>query len=280
MNTEEKLLLKLTALARDGCLPKSSCSRSLSVLLRPLVAAGVICEERQGSGRRLQVRDSASLRAFVRTTFPNHSTASDLPTRVAGVRRFRNSKTFPSDNPEIVQVRTWVPDALRKNAAPVGADLVTQEHGIFSFRIHSMYSLHGECAIVENPVVFGLFERLELKVNLVIYGHGRVSRRFLNWLSAQSSRDFSVLHLPDYDPIGLNEFERIQRSLGSRVRLHLPTNLADLFLLYSNPRLLKKTRSRRVLANLRSSASADIRSVVSLIDAHNAGLEQEALLPD
>lgn len=280
MTTHERLLAKLSILAREGILRKSDCSGNLNALLRPLIAAEVICEERARNGRCLRVKDPVSLHAFIRKIFPDDDSSSNSPRRVAGVHRFRDSKAFVSDNPTVVHVRSWSAEALQKSGEPVRADLIAKNHGMFSFRIGPAYTLRGPCALVENPVVFGFFERLELDVGLVIYGQGRISQRILDWLSAQTERDFSLLHLPDYDPVGLKEFERIQRSLGVRARLYLPSNLSDLFSRYSNPKLLDKVKSRKFLAALRGSESADIKTVVQLIDLHNAGLEQEALLPN
>jgi hypothetical protein len=129
-------------------------------------------------------------------------------------------------------------------------------------------------------VMFSLFERLALEISLVIYGQGRASKRLVTWLMDQSQPEFSLLHLPDYDPVGLNEFERLRKSLGVRVQLHLPDNLEELFARHSKRQLLHKRNSQALLAKLRSSDCLDVQRVVRLIDVHNAGLEHEALLID
>jgi hypothetical protein len=130
----------------------------------------------------------------------------------------------------------------------------------------------------EGPVMFSSFERLGLDVPLAIYGQGRLSKRLLHWLANQANAKFSVLHLPDYDPVGLHDFERIRGSLGSRVRLYLPLNLEELFAKYSKRQLLGKRKSQVLLSKVRRSDSPDVQKVIGLIDKHNAGLEQEALL--
>jgi hypothetical protein len=84
--------------------------------------------------------------------------------------------------------------------------------------------------------------------------------------------------LPDYDPVGLSEFGRVHASLGQRSRLHLPSDLDARFERFSNRDLLKKLNSQAMLAQLRRSELPDVQRVVGLIDRHNAGLEQEALL--
>jgi hypothetical protein len=88
------------------------------------------------------------------------------------------------------------------------------------------------------------------------------------------------LHLPDYDPVGLSEFQRLHSILGPRVELYLAPDLDSRFERFSNRDLLKKLNSQAMLAQLRRSELPCVRRVVELIDRHNAGLEQEALLID
>jgi hypothetical protein len=121
-------------------------------------------------------------------------------------------------------------------------------------------------------------ERLNLGVDAVIYGHGRISSRVLDWLVRTTNSKFSLLHLPDYDPSGLSEFQRLHARLGKRVALYLPSEIEARFVRFSNPDLLAKTNRQATLAQLRRSESTAFRRVVEMIDRHNAGLEQEALL--
>ena len=280
MTAQENILAQLERLIEHGTMPRSACSSSLLKFVRPLLDAEVLVEERSGGGRRLAVRDAAALRNFCQHKFPNTPVSAGDSTRVAGIARFRDSKAFASNTPEIVAVRAWSEDALLLNSQSARAAAATAKHGIFSFLLNHGpdYSLRGPCALVENPAVFTDFERLGLPVGLVIYGQGRASNRLLEWLAGITSPEFTLLHLPDYDPVGLNEFERLRRRLGQRIRLHLPADLEQRFARHSNRNLLDKQNSRAILANLRRTSSGDIRQVLALIDYHNAGLEQEALL--
>lgn len=279
MTAQENLLLLLARLTEHGALPKSACSASLLKLVQPLLDAEVLVEERSGGGRRLAVRDASALRSFCQYKFPNAPVTAGGSSRLAGVARFRDSKTFASNTPEIVVVRAWSENILLHNSQPAVAAALTGQHGIFSFLLGrgADYSLCGPCALVENPAVFTDFERLGLTVGLIIYGQGRVSNRLLDWLAGMTSPKFTLLHLPDYDPVGLNEFERLRGRLGERVSLHLPADLDQRFARHANRSLLDKPNSRTILANLRRTSSADILQVLALIHQHNAGLEQEAL---
>jgi hypothetical protein len=280
MTAEENILAQITHLLKEGAMPKSACSGSLLRTLQPLLHAGVVVEERFGGGRRLVVRDMAALQEFSRRHFPDTPVSGGISSRATGVARFRDSKTFASDTPEIVSVRAWSEKTLLMKGQPTGAAAATTQHGVFSFLLAEAghYAVLGACALVENPAVFTQFECFQLPVGLAIYGHGRASKRFVDWLATMTSPDFQLLHLPDYDPVGLTEFERLRSRLGNRVRLHLPHDLDQQFACFSNQALLKNANSQSMLANLRISDSPEVRHVVELIDRQNAGLEQEALL--
>jgi hypothetical protein len=280
MTSEENVLVQLVQLLQEGRLARSRCSGAVRRLIAPLLETGVVVDQRAGAGRQLAVQDPETLRQFIESRFPNAVIPSSAPSRIAGVARFRNSKTYASDTPEIVCVRAWREEALCKTGQPTGAALATAQHGAFSFviRAESEYTLNGLCAVVENPIVFLDFERLGLAASLVIYSQGRLSRLVVSWLAAMTSTSFSLLHLPDYDPVGISEFARLRQELGDRVRLHAPGDLAERFVRFSNPRLLERPNSLAVLANLRTNASPQIQAVLELIHRHNAGLEQEALL--
>jgi hypothetical protein len=278
MNGKEQLLLKLNALAESGAMPRSQCGVRFMSILRPAVLSGVVAERRIGAGRQLIVQDFPAFQSFIQSIFPMAESAVSLPSRVLGVRRFRDTKTYRSDTPEILRVRAFSPDILRRHGDSVDVHTATTAHGIFSFRLTPEHTLHGRIAIVENPTVFDLFERLQLALPFVVYGRGRISTRVLDWLANQRDTLFSVLHLPDYDPVGLSEFERIRSRIGSRAQMYLPGDLDGLFRRFGNHKLLQKRRSQRLLANLRQSRVSEVQAVVRLIDSHNAGLEQEVLI--
>jgi len=114
----------------------------------------------------------------------------------------------------------------------------------------------------------------------VIYGSGRISSRVLEWLANQAADDFHLVHFPDYDPVGLCEFIRLKRALGSRVSLYIPNGLGERFKQSSKRSLLFSHESQRVLARVRRSKVPSVRFVLDFIDENNAGLEQEQLLID
>lgn len=271
---------KLRELIERGTLPASQCGRAFLGLIAPLLASGAVARQKSGAGRQLVVTQAEVVREFHRQRFPAVTLSPETGSRVTGVGRYRDSKALANDTGEIISLRAWQNDVVVKNGKPFGAAVTTVAHGVFSFLLtrDCPYELRGPCALVENPAVFAAAEHLRLNVDAVIYGHGRISNRALTWLARMSSADFKLIHLPDYDPVGLAEFQRLQSHLGNRVVLHMPPDLETRFTLYCNRTLLAKTNTRAMLAQLRRSDSAEIHRVVELIDRYNAGLEHESLL--
>lgn len=282
MNTAENIRVQLAELLRQGSLRRSACRASFLKMLRPVLDSRVVVEERSGAGRRLVVHDPDSLREFFARRYPDAQAFEGAPSRIVGVARFRESKELPNDAAEIVCMRAWKAGALFRNDECVDVATATREHGVFAFSLEKEcpYSLRGPCALVESPVIFACVERLDLPLALAIYGHGRISNRLIDWLARVPATDFTVLHLPDYDPVGLNEYTRLRAKLGACVKLHIPEDLPARFARFSKRSLLEMGNSQNLLRNLRKSPVADIRPVLDLIEKHNAGLEQEALLLD
>ena len=280
MNPGESTRARLQTLQMQGSLAKSACSRSLLDRLAPLISTGVIAEERSGAGRRLVVRQPGALAAFIDREFPGADVAADDLSRTLGVAQYRDSKAHASDTPEIVSVRAWSGEALLLRGQPCGVAEATAAHGVFAFLLgsESRHSISSLAALVENPALFAHFERLHLPVPLAIYGHGRTSSRLVDWLVSQTAPGFKLLHMPDYDPTGLTEYVRLHSRLGSRISLHLPGGLEEGFRKFSNRAMLSKPHNRAMLAGLQNSPLPEVRRVVALINEHNAGLEQEALL--
>jgi hypothetical protein len=279
MTLEIQSETKLRSLLAGGALPASECGQAFLKLVAPLLAGGVLAWQRSGAGRRLAVSDAKALNDFYRQRFPDADLPPDAGSRVTGVGRFRDTKAIGNSDDEIISVRVWCDDALLKNGKPVGAAEATTTHGVFSFLLTDdcSYELRGPCALVENPAVFAVAEQLNLGVGLIIYGRGRISNRVVEWLARATDSSFSLLHLPDYDPVGLSEFQRLHAQLGERIVLHLPADLETRFARFSNRELLEKRNSQAMLVQLRRSHLSAVCRVAEMIDRHNAGLEQEAL---
>ena len=280
MKLQAQAQTKLRDLIENGSLPTSQCGQAFLKLLAPLLDSGMVARKRSGAGERIVVKDADAVRNFYTQLFPESTPQADAGSRINSVSRFRDTKAMANREDEIISLRVWRDDALLKHGKSVGAAAATAAHGVFSFLLAQdcPYQLRGSCALVENPAVFMAAEQLNLDVGVMIYGHGRISNRAVDWLAGSTDSGFCLLHLPDYDPVGLSEFQRLHSRLGKRVSLHLPADLETRFAKFSNRDLLKKGNSQAMLAQLRQTDSPPIRHVVDLMNRYNAGLEQEALL--
>lgn len=269
-------------LLQTGTLPRSECGRALVRALKPLFDSGVIRWEKAAGGQRLAVTNVPAFQRWFRQHFPDGQLSEDAASsRVRAVAQYRDSKALRSNLPVLVCLRSTRDGGLLRDGVPVETTRATKEHGVFAFTLTNptVYSLQGTCALIENLAVFQSFERLPLEAALAIWTTGGTnSNRFLDWLASNIQRGLRILHLPDYDPVGLTEFLRHYKRLGDAVTLYLPDDLPALFSSHSNASLLTKQKNQRLLMALRKSEHPIVRQVVALMDECNRGLEHEATL--
>lgn len=267
-------------LLETGMLPKSECGQSLTRSLKPLFDSGVLRWEKSAGGQRLAIVNQAAFGRWFSQHYPDSPLTDGMDSsRIRSVAQFRNTKALRSNLPEIVCVRSSADGVLFHEAAVVETTRATKEHGLFAFTLTepTPYALRGFCALIENPAVFHLFERLQFQAALAIWTAGISSNRFVDWLAANVQKGLRVLHMPDYDPAGLSEFLRLHDRLGESVTLYLPDDLPSLFRRHSNRSLLDDAKNQRTLMKLRRSQHPSVRQVVALIDECNGGLEHEAV---
>jgi hypothetical protein len=267
-------------LFQAGMLPRSECGQSLVRVLKPLLDSGVLRWEKAAGGQRLAVVNQPAFERWFSQHFPNAQLQAGVDSsRIQAVAQFRNTKALRSNLPEIVCLRSTRDGVLLRDGVPVETTRATNEHGAFAFTLTdpTPYALRGNCALIENLAVFHSFERLELEAVLAIWTGGISSNRFIDWLAANVKHGLRVLHLPDYDPVGLTEFLRHHERLGEAVTLFLPDDLPALFRRHSNPSLLADQKNQRMLMELRKARHPAVRQIVALIDECNGGLEQEAI---
>jgi hypothetical protein len=283
MSATAKSQIIVQRLLTEGSLAESVCSRALLRFVSPLINGGVLAWEKSGAGRRLAVRNPGPLTEFLSRKFPKAEIeVRNLPSRVQGVARFRDTKRSRGTGENVICMRGWQDGVLLQHGHDVPVVDATAQRGLLAFllRPDSSYELRGRIATVENLTVFTHFERLGIDIPLALYTHGRLSKRILSWLQSQTAKGLKIVHVGDYDPVGLDEYRRLRNACGEGVSLHLLRNLAQLFHDYGNPSLLKRLRSQALLQRLRQVEDASLKTVLAHIDETNAGLEHEGLLID
>jgi len=268
-------------LLQKGVLPYSACGRSLVIALKPLFDSQLIRREKAAGGQRLVVLNPPGFQRWFQQHFPDAPLEDNInSSRVLAVAQFRDTKALPSNLPEIICIRSKQDGMLLRDGVSVETTSSTEGNGVFAFALtdQTPFTLRGGCLLIENPAVFHEFESLGLEFSLAIYTGGRCSNRFLAWLASNVKAGLKILHLPDYDPLGLTEFLRLYDRIGEAVSLFTPNNLQTLFRSHSKSALLGDVKNQRMLMELRKSNHPSVQKVVAMMDVSNAGLEQEAIL--
>ena len=276
----EELLLK-------GRLPASRLSQRFLALIAPALQAGMVIRVAAGAGHAYEVADSGSLRALINTEFSRNTRgyAANSP-GARNLLRARNTKSGSrADRPQGLFVRTLVSRAYTFGARSGNLlDLVEQGGGVAGFRLApettGLLKIAAPLTLVENPEVFWHWEEFEPMHNRTLVLKGGVAPRLLlRWLAEEPMQSSAVEIAVDWDPTGLAEYRRFRDTLGAtRVSLHAPSSLPELFQDLRKRKLLEGGKSLVLLSGQRSDPDPAICGVLALIDKHHAGLEHEALL--
>ncbi len=280
---------RLKALIEDGAIPASALSRRQRGRLASLFESGVLEEQRAGAGRRVVVRTKEALADFAEKLFPadfknegegSFQACSSLPKMEAVLCR-RDAKAAGSTWAQPVLLRGFG-SARLLSRDPGGASFqvaeLTRLAGLAALRLERPFrwAFAGRIAIVENLEVFLNFERLGLDMKLVLYSGGRISRLVLAWLSSDIMAGTTVLHLGDYDPVGLSEYLRLRNAIRERAGLYVPPGIKNLVKKFGKSSLI--TNQTGTLARLRACGDQDVERLAELLEECGCGLEQEVLL--
>ena len=278
----DSLAKHLGTLLDKSSLPASTMSKSDRKRLQSLFDAGVLDEEKSGAGRRLVVKNQPTLQDFVRSIYPSglSGSNSDLPAKSKAVADRRDSKKAIGKNPATLLVRGFNGCTFQKDGSQLPVADWTRSAGVAALSLDSLegWDCKGVLGFVENLETFWHIEKIAPYIDLAIYAEGRIGANVLQWLNSPGMRGIRVVHFPDYDPVGMDEYLRIKGACPERAGLFRPPNLEQLFSRYSKTQLLSDNSA--ILARLRKSADSDVRYVVELMDRFGVGLEQEALLID
>lgn len=283
-----KLLLDLL---ETGSLPVSRLRSSLEGLRTPL-HAGLLQRIGRGSGEVVTVANEGAYREWLRTKFPG--AFGDLEadaSRAANLAMGRDSKRG-------LQGLEHFAVAIRAHAVPQG--LAPDDHAamtciVEATRRFGAAGLHLRIPeagrsqpdptlpkrlrmmTIENPTNFLHTGQMSEESDVFLLGGtgGRLREALVSWIAAQEPRE--VIHFGDYDPVGLQEFERLANRMPGKVRFHLHDDLENLFQTFSNRGILDLESNRVILASLHRGLHPSADLVLDLLLRYGP-LEQEAVL--
>ncbi len=268
----------LQRLAAEGGAPRSQFSARSMQNLQSLFDSGALCLVRRGGGFVVEVRHAETLAAFYRQRYPSAGEVLMGPPRARAVGTLRNAKRVGRTDQEPLLVRALEPATCSRDGVDYDLQDATVKTGAACLLLEDgrFWTLTAQVALVENLECFLHCEQMGVSATVALYTAGRISDLALRWIGSAEMSQCSFIHCGDYDPVGLDEYLRLKSVLGNRVRLHIPENLHHLIATYGRHDLLRD--SEAILRRLRASPDADVRHVVTALDATGCGLEQEILL--
>ena len=277
------LIRTLAQLLEEGSVPWSSISGRQRDRLQPLRDAGVLAVERAGGGRCLVVQNRKVVRRFAEKEYPAGLDAAreadedgNLPASDAALH-FRDAKRGSAGS-EVILFRGKRGTEIRRNGTSIPIGELTQSAGVGAALLDSNATLTADrpLAVVENQEAFLRFDELGTVAELACFAGGRLSNRMLEWLASLEVEPGRIIHCPDYDPVGLSEFQRLRDICGDGVQLFWPDGLEPMIEKYGKADLYRD--SAELLDGLSGSSHSEVQKLLALLKRHGQGLEQEILL--
>lgn len=258
-------------------------------LLRPLFDGGVLEIEPAGRGEVVVVRQAEAFASWIGQNFPSFGNRWQVPdgaSRAQSLALRRDTKaTGLGVSRSVLHLRAWgsAASGVTLNGGELPVSELSAKHGVAACLIdaNSEMGFEGPVALVENLESFLRVEDLIPSVSVALNSAGRISDRLIACMARSRFEVLPLLHLPDYDPVGLSDYLRLREALAERVSLFVPADLEERFAAFGNRKLItEKARNRALLEQLEGRVwpCEQSRRVFRLIRETGSGLEQESLL--
>lgn len=288
----------LLQLQNDGRISASAISGKMMNRLRMLLDSAVIEQQTNRRGSILAIRDKQRFSDWITRQYP---LAESEMARLAGTPRaravaaHRNTKHgISTHSHQILLARSPCIDTIARVGEitwPIGK--LTNRHGIAACLISNdtRLALPSPCMLVENQEVLMHCELILPDVRTVLYSMGKLSNILIKVLTRSLAEMDIFYHLPDYDPTGLSDYERLCKGFRDfspkndsakpcQPRLFVPKDFDTLLAHYGNEALLQKPKNRARFEALSEDAftTHEARQIFESIHRCGKVLEQEALL--
>ena len=158
---------------------------------------------------------------------------------------------------------------------------LTQRNGIVGLLVdESNINLTGNVVIVENFDCFLQAEQFVRDADVIIFASGKLDNRVITWINDCNGIS-KIIHMGDYDPVGLSEFCRIEKNCKQQSEFYFPHSIdISVFRKYGKQSLVSDGNNAKTLEKLRAYKTNDIgfNSTLNCLLETGLGLEQEFLL--
>lgn len=237
---------------------------------------GAVIKRPRGRGFRIEVENELLIQSESSRIFPSGLEAALTPieTRHQSVIALKDAKANNVHYPT-VDFRILDPERVTCLGSKIIQDGVNWSV-VFSVSIleSSLSDLHisGDLVLIENQEVFLFANPSFPDASALMWYSGRLKKERLEWIQNNVE---SVLHCPDFDPVGLQEYLLYKEVLGDKLQMHIPDGLDDSFK-FAKPSLFDD--NKKFMPSILESPFHDEDSlrILYLIQKHHAGLEQES----
>ena len=273
-------------LIQDGRVALSGLSARARRDLKPLFAGGALIEDASGRGSVVVVRRPDVLLEWARQQYPVSSgewTISRESDRARSVLIRRASKAGgAAAGATVLHVRAIGDASMLVDGVDFPVAKLTSHFGVTACLVRSdtRLALGASALLVENLACFLAAEAIVPTAGIAMNSSGKISDALIRCL-ARSSFTSTLLHLPDYDPVGLADYLRLKSALGDRVSLYVPPDVEARFAAFGNKGLITgRPRNRSLLESLGTTIwpCRESSRIFNLVRESGSGLEQESLL--
>jgi hypothetical protein len=275
----------------DGPVPASQFTPAQREALRGFLhrSQGAIRQSTQGRGAVYEIVRPDAIELELRRLLPG--AVEPLPESITGrgrnIAQARNSKVgVQAHQRSYLLVKAVAPDAAwysaRKGRLDVAAWCRVAGAAALEIAPEDDWCTDQPLWLVENMAVFERMDWLPSGASgsLVYYG-GNLTRLQLAWL-ARRQRTPEILHFPDYDGVGLQNYANLLEAAFDPVRLWLMPGWRDLLRRFGNSRIWQENRPRfdavaRNLAQRDPPLDPEVANLLQELRSSGLALEQEAV---
>jgi hypothetical protein len=275
----------------DGPVPASQFTPAQREALRGFLhrSHGAIRQSTQGRGAVYEIVRPEAIELELRRLFPG--AVETLPESITGrsrnIAQARDSKAgVQVHGRSYLLVKAIAPDVVWQSACKGCLDVAAlcRVAGAVALEIvpEDDWCTGQPLWLVENMAVFERTDWLPSGASgsLVYYG-GNLTRLQLAWL-ARRRRTPEILHFPDYDGVGLQNYASLLEAAFDPVRLWLMPGWRDLLRRFGNPRIWQESRPRfdavaRRLAQREPPLDPEVAHLLQELRSCGLALEQEAV---
>lgn len=277
-------LNKLTA-AADGLIASRLTQSQRKALDDFARHTGAIRKQRKGNGTLYRISKPAVIQQKQQILSPLQVPDAELPQRAANIGQSRTSKGAQHQHSCCyVLLKAKGNVSWQNNGHKLNLTERTRHEGAACLQIGNTdsddWTSQQPLWLIENQALFDRTDWLTAPNATLIWYRGQLQDQLIDWLAAKH-RSPQLIHFPDYDGVGLNNYTRLKAQLGEKVDFWFMPHWQRKLARYGSNSLYKKTANyldnayRQLTPHFASDQSLQL--LFRQLQQQGLALEQEAV---